>query len=245
MSTSGAASADRTATAHMTAAAITTLFSAPVTVVPAPGAGLGVVLLGGSAQYVPGATGSFSNNGLPALYYADASSAAHQASTDVANLAALSAFPPTNQIGLLTPGVLNVLGNFTPNAVPFLAADIANKPLVFASSGADLDPISGATAGTVNAGGAAYVAGDTGTFSQDFYGGGATYVITTVAAGAVTGFTITAPGTGYSTVADVVTSTNGGAQPGIGVGFKANITAIGAVLADLYVTVAYDIVAVH
>ena len=72
---------------------------------------------------------------------------------------------------------------------------------------------------TLNAGGTGYAVGDTGTIN----GGNsdATYTITSVSGGAVTGFSIVQKGTGYSAASGVATS-YGGTQPGTGTGFTVN-----------------------
>lgn len=80
-------------------------------------------------------------------------------------------------------------------------------------------------------GGIAYAVGDTGTV--DVPGGGipAQYIITGVdGAGAVTTYTLTTNGTGYSISVGGVyaTTTPGGAQPGSGDGFTIQITAVSA-----------------
>lgn len=72
--------------------------------------------------------------------------------------------------------------------------------------------------------GGGYLVGDTGTIQ-----GGtvpASYIVTTIdASGNVTGFTVTDGGSGYTVSTNVMTAT-GGAQPGIGIGFQVNITAV-------------------
>lgn len=95
---------------------------------------------------------------------------------------------------------------------------------------------------TINAAGTGYAVNDTGTIN-----GGtadATYQITSIgAAGAVTGFAITSGGTKYVTGNGIAT-TDGGAQPGVGTGFKVNITAVEAGDGSLKVVTYYTIVPV-
>ena len=76
---------------------------------------------------------------------------------------------------------------------------------------------------TLNAGGAGYAVGDTGTINGTTNPG--TYQITAVAAGVVTGFFINTGGGAYS-IANAIATTTGGLQPGVGTGFKVNITAL-------------------
>lgn len=71
------------------------------------------------------------------------------------------------------------------------------------------------------ASGSGYVVNDTGTFGN---GTGATYIVTSVSSGAVTGYTVTAAGTGYQV--GIVNGMAGGAQPGVGIGFAINILTI-------------------
>jgi hypothetical protein len=73
-------------------------------------------------------------------------------------------------------------------------------------------------------GGSDYAVGDTGIINGG--DGIAAYEILTVdGLGAVLTYSLTSPGTAYATGANVET-TNDGAQPGVGVGFKVNITAV-------------------
>lgn len=100
-------------------------------------------------------------------------------------------------------------------------------------------PISTATLG---AGGAGYAVNDTGTISTG--SGDATYTVLTVGgAGAVVTFSISGAGTSYATGNGVATAT-GGAQPGIGVGFTVNITAVATGNGTLKVTTFYTILPV-
>ncbi len=82
------------------------------------------------------------------------------------------------------------------------------------------DSISSAS---LDAGGAGYAPGDTGTILGTSNPG--TYQITTVSGGAVTGFFINTGGGGYTVAAGFATAT-GGLQPGAGTGFTVNVDAL-------------------
>lgn len=94
------------------------------------------------------------------------------------------------------------------------SATVAGAPILTASS---------------NAGGTRYVVGDTGTIN----GGStlATYQITSVSGGVVTGFTITAGGNGYSVATAVATTRTSGA----GRNFRVNILTVGSRTAHFHV----------
>lgn len=78
----------------------------------------------------------------------------------------------------------------------------------------------------INLGGSGYALNDTGTISAG--NSNANYVITSVDSnGAVTGFSMTGLGSGYSTGKNIATVT-GGSQPGSGTGFTVNIISIAA-----------------
>ena len=95
---------------------------------------------------------------------------------------------------------------------------------------------------TLGAGGLGYLAGDTGTITTG--NGNATYQVLTVGAGGdVLTFSITAPGTRYTVGAGQATAT-GGAQPGVGVGFTVNITAVQTGDGTLKVVTYYQIIPV-
>jgi hypothetical protein len=95
-------------------------------------------------------------------------------------------------------------------------------------------PIYGATIDTAGTG---YAVGDTG-FVSGIYGASGSYRITSVGgSGAVTGFTIINRGSGYIVASGTGTSV-GGVQPGVGNGFKINITAIK--IPDIFFCGTYD-----
>lgn len=110
---------------------------------------------------------------------------------------------------------------FDPAAQNVLAG-VAGQPLnVAADNPANYGPIS---ASVLNAGGAAYAVGDTGTV--DTGSADATYVVDTVApvTGAVTAYHLTSGGGAYPAPQVGVTTTPGGAQPGAGAGLTVDIT---------------------
>ena len=88
---------------------------------------------------------------------------------------------------------------------------------------------------SLNNGGVLYAVGDTGSFLINSPGQGATYIVTSVSAGGVvTGYTLTANGTGYAT--GTVGTVDGGAQPGVGSGFTINVLTISGGTAPVGVT---------
>lgn len=238
MSSSGSTPAGGTvlsATRTVTAAEMATLFSAPITLISAPGAGRAVLLVAGSRmEFVAGIDG-FADFPTPELLYGVAGTKAILASSEIWPAAA----PPTNKI-MFVEGGTNVAGSF--QAVNPTIID--NMAIVLQALGANPDRAGPIVAVTIAAGGLAYVAGDTGTIDTDplGYTGGATYIVTTVGGGgAVTGLTITGAGNGYSTVSNPLPTTVGGAQPGIGTGLTVNVTAITAADGELVVTLVYQV----
>ncbi len=102
---------------------------------------------------------------------------------------------------------------------------------------ADLNTVGGILTSSLNAAGSGYVAGDTGTVNTGDTN--AIYTVLTVNAGAVVTYAITSPGgSGYS-VANAVATTAGGAQAGIGTGFKINILSIAPGNGNLVVVLHY------
>jgi hypothetical protein len=105
---------------------------------------------------------------------------------------------------------------------PDVLSASTNQPIVVSAIGTYNDgPI---VTATLNAGGTGYVANDTGSIEDG--SDDATYQVLTVGAGgAVLTFSVTSPGTEY-TVENGVATARSGAQPGVGTGFKVNITAV-------------------
>lgn len=192
----------------LTAGQLRALNTSPVTLIPAPAPGKMIVVLGmaqafkfGTVAYTS-AAGGF--NGP--TYSGDATALISQAGIfDYAQLFA-------SQFGY---------GSGNPaNALAILPGD-DNKAVVVKG----IDNLGGAIAtSSLGAGGAGYVANDTGTITTG--NADATYKVLTVGAGgAVLTYQITAPGTGYTTGNGQATAT-GGAQPGVGVGFTVNVNSI-------------------
>jgi hypothetical protein len=213
-------------TTHLTAAQLLTLDSVPVAVTPAAPAGLLVIVIGaalvfdyGTVQYQP------LNSDMLSLQYAGSE-----------NDEAL-AFPGgiliQNQSGAgYASGDYNGAGGILPG-------DDANAVEIINANSLDSGPI---VTTTLGAGGLGYAMGDTGIINAG--PGTATYTILTVGAGgAVLTYSITAPGIGYSVANGVATST-GGAQPGVGVGFTVNITAVQTGNGTLKVVTYYQIIPV-
>lgn len=222
------------ATAHLNAAAIATLFSAPTTLVAAAGAGVLINPIEYVTQWVPGVLG-FAGGFSPGIYYGVIGAASFISHA-------------TNLVGFGNPND-NVFFLQTGNNQPIAKALGSNQPIIEGVNTQDPDRAGPIVTATLAGGGTGYVAGDTGTIDTDplGYTGGATYLVTAVAAvtGAVTAFTVTAAGDGYTKVSNPLTTTVGGAQPGIGVNFTANVTAIPPNDGDLYVTLYYTLVTLH
>jgi hypothetical protein len=212
----------------LTPAQIQQLHTTPVTIIPAPGAGFVIVPI--EAVLVNG-TGSiaYTSTGLDSLSltYTGASAQAFAAALSnfvVGNLNHITSKAGTafNAVSLLAAGNINnqsvqIAGSFNYNAGTIVTA-------------------------TLGAGGTGYVVNDTGTITQG--NNDATYIVTSIGAnGAVTGFTITGAGTA-NTVANLVATVTGGAQPGVGANFTVNITAVTLGNGTLRVILYYTIVPV-
>jgi hypothetical protein len=213
-------------TIHLTAAQIRTLNSAPVTIIPAPGAGRIVAVDSMALIYDFGAH-IFDAQVIP------------QPVVQYASLpgTALLTLPP---VILEQTSSQFSFSNTGASGSSFAQSTIANQAIQFSDlTDYDAGPILTASLG---AGGTGYAVGDTGTIQQN--NNDATYQITSVGAlGVVTGFTITGNGTQYVTANGVPTAT-GGAQPGVGTGFTVNITAVTLGDGTLKVITYYQIVPV-
>lgn len=187
--------------------------SAPITVVPAPGAGKAIIPHSfayrakfGTVQYSSGeeeATIRYTNGSGPNL----------SGSTAKPNVEARE--------DLVSTGV------FAPGLFPYPA--IENKPIVMAC-GSDIGTLGVITAAVVGAGGSGYAVGDSGVV--DFGDGNAQYHVDSVSGGAVTAFHFEqfdfdseAPigGSSYEVANGVPTYTNNGSGNGA---FTVNVTAI-------------------
>lgn len=236
--TSGGTSPVSVATAHLNAAALAALFTAPTQIVAAPGANKALAVIGGYYEYVPGAAGTSHYDGDLKIGYL--SGGVFFGLTTAAGASTIDLLPQTTAVA---PVVL-----VTPTGAGITKANAVNKPLAVGdpdSGGLLVGPI---VTATIGAAGNGYVSGDTGILDNDPFTGAndATYIVNTVSAGGhVTGFTITGAGTGYETANNPQTTAVGGAQPGIGTGFTVNVTAVGPVGGDLYVTCLYETVTTH
>lgn len=240
MSTSGGAggaSPVSVATATILAAGINTLFSAPTALIAAPGANRSIIVDDFTVEAVTGGAGSWGSITDLGLYYG--------AAADVAAAAGLLTSLPAMLAGNQLPsgGEIATAPSNRPNTQ--VSSGMVNKAIIVGSRNENPTKIGALTAVTIADGGAGYAPGDTGTVDQDFYGGNAAYIVTTVGAlGVVTGLTITAGGTGYA-AGDASGTTPGGSQPGIGTGLDLTLTAVVAPTGTLYVTALYRTITTH
>lgn len=196
-----------TSVTKLTASQIVNLGTTPVPLVAAPGAGNVISPVLFNLVYSFGTT-VFGTTGTEQLRFFGT------ASPNPVWATALSAFMTATQSTFINRAVLNLT-----SGEPF-APGIDNTPVnLIAASNYNAGQISTIT---INAPGTGYAVNDTGTIN-----GGtadATYQITSIGAGgAVTGVLLTLGGTKYSP-ANAVATTDGGAQPGVGTGFRVNIT---------------------
>lgn len=210
----------------LTAAQIRTLFSAPVTVVPAPGAGFMVVPMRAVTVYTFG-TVAFGNTQLDELqlFYSGDSA--------------------TNLTSLINPGILAAASRWASSADVAIGSALEslslNKAVVLQNPTADYNAGTIVTT-TLGAGGTGYAVNDTGTITT--FDADATYIVNSIGAGgAVVTFTITNPGTNYL-VSNANATARGGAQPGAGSGLTINITAVTQGDGTLKVVTYYTIVPV-
>lgn len=231
------------ATVHLNAAAILTLFSAPTTIVAAPGANKAIVIVNSFGEFKAGLTA-----------YGAVSLAAYYAAPLLANQATVgldalldgnqtskitSAIPMPQQASLAADGAILSQG--------FTRTLAANAALVIGSITSDPQHQSGIVTSAPVSGGTGYVIGDTGTVDGKLFGTAAAYVVDTVAAitGAVLTYHLASVGTGYDLISNPHSTTAAGAQPGIGTGFTLNVTAINPADGDMYVTILYQTLTLH
>jgi hypothetical protein len=187
-----------------------------------------VLSLNGATMPVPG--------GTVGIYWTDSSNV--QCSDCGDGLAGVFAGP--DEMSIRVAPYISALGALQVPAT-YDATTQSVTPLVLQATAPFTIPDGGAIASaTLAAGGAGYAVNDTGTINTG--DGLATYLITQVAAGVVVTVTITSFGTAYQ-IAAGVTTTPGGAQPGVGAGFTLDITALDYSVVDieLAVTVLYNL----
>lgn len=191
-----------TETFDLTANQINHLFSAPVTLIPAPGVGKAIAIL--NIQLVI-------ENGIYSFYSRSGSIHRHGLYYGSTSGQELSAW--------IDPGYSKI---FFQNIVGSNVADravIENQPVVVAGLTEDLVNGGGIATATVNAGGAGYAPGDTGYVDPNDF---ATFIVDTVdGGGAVTAFHFDHRGGGYTT--GVYASSN---NVGSGTGFTMNVTSV-------------------
>lgn len=215
-----------TTTTLLTAAQIVTLNSVPVNILPSPGAGKLLVAIEviyvfkfGTVPFNPAASESIVIEYSP--------------STDGFTQGGLSGLVNQATSGFASqPGYSNGVNSILPGdddsgVVLTAVSDYTDGPILTA---------------TLGAGGLGYLANDTGTITNG--ANDATYKVLTVGAGgAVLTFQITGAGTVCS-VANGNATVDGGAQPGVGVGFTVNITAVQTGDGTLKVVTYYQIIPV-
>lgn len=242
MNVSNPAGALRVARTTLTSAQLLALSTTPVSLIPAPGAGRAIVVVDMALEAVFG-TIAYITNGiqLRGVYHGVAVGtndifAVQDGGSTALLTAAASRF-------LILGNLLYPLGSITS----YTLAQVSNLGIDLASSTSPQDTYNAGpiVTATVAAGGTGYLLNDTGTIdSVALYStGDATYQVTGVAGTAVTAFTVTAPGTVYDVnlPAGGYDTVNGGGQPGVGTGFKVNVTAAtvgdGTLVATLYYTI--------
>ncbi len=214
------------------------LGTTPVLIVPGQGAGT-AIMLHRWAGLVRQAGDAFIDNNLPRIFL---SSTAQNAIDKLLPLNSLGSDDWIATDGAFFNSFIIFPNNGSDDSAYYLASDADNQGIYLDMDGAAYitGPI---TTTTLLDGGADYVVGDTGTINDDggSGGSGATYIVTGVTAGAVTGYTITAPGTSYTP--SETGTTPGGGQPGMGSGFLVTITDVAATqTGQITVTVYYSVI---
>lgn len=237
MSTSGGAEGAglATRTAHLVAAQILTLFTAPTIIVPAPGAGKMIVPLQVFTEWAPGLDQYEVNT--PQIAY-DSNRAGGMIAT-VGGALVLSSATASVELNA-------ALGGVSWQGVEYAKSVAADKPITLSQSDSMTTPGGNPLArgpivtSTLAAGGAGYAPGDVGTIDFD---GIAAYVVDTVGAlGTVLTYHLTNVGVGYDTISNPLDTT---ATTGVGTGLTLNVTAIPPADGDLYVTTLYRVFAFH
>jgi hypothetical protein len=185
----GALGVVQVVTVNVSAAAVSTLFSSPVTIIPAQGAGTVITVVGALLQWVAGTqTYSFDPNGGGSFFLSSLSQGV-----------AGNVFPPPYDPSFVT------LGPGETTIEPIAASE--NVPLLL-SMAVDYGNCGPVTSSTVGTPGASYQVNDTGTLNA-----GATpptWTITSVdGGGGVTGFTLSSPGAGLISGTYATTATSG------------------------------------
>jgi len=217
-----------TTTVSLTASQINHLFSAPQTVLAAPGAGKAIVPIFvewyNHVGTVPtGSPGADAGNII--LSYQNGSGRTVAGDGGLFEVIASSVVFSSS-----TPGGYGPITAFTPGGAA-LFSDISNQSLVISNSVEDYIKYGAILTSSVTAGnaGTGYVIGDTGQvtgygFVTDIL---ARYVVDTVdGGGAVLTYHLTSNGAGYKTGTTGNATSTSGAQPGIGTGFQIDVNSV-------------------
>lgn len=239
-----------TATTALTAAQINHLFSAPLTLMAAPGAGKAIIPVFvefyNHVGSIPFGSENAEAGNLILMYggvtgqpiVGDAATFESAVSSTLSALIYSGSFSsgsvPSNAN---QPGVRITIAPTPYSAISDQPIVVANNTDDYADYGAVLT--SGITSGNAGSG---YASGDTGTIGGS-YGAGAAYHVDTVSGGgAVATYHLTANGFGYKVGVTGNATATGGAQAGSGTGFQVDINSVTPGNGSGFITITYKLV---
>lgn len=247
-----------TASVELTVDALSTLFSAPTQIVPAPGPGKALIARrwlyefayqegGYDTGETPNA-GPYYGTPIAAPLNGTSPNAAGQP-LDPSFLSNRAADSPIG-IGLGPIAIGGGGGQHFTSPAAFLAARaiIENQPFVIGALTKDPILFAGIFNAHVNPGGAGYAVNDTGTLDTNYLTDhAATYKVTAETAGVVTEIEVTDPGDGYAVnnPGDGMFGFAGGSQPGAGDGMQVDVLDTTPTTSTLLVTVEYRVFTLH